>query len=491
MSRERALAAVLFAAAALLRLHGAWSAPPLTGFDGPYHAAYIGILHGERRWPLPDEGWATFHPPLYYALSALLWGLLPQDLPARGVLFALRCVNVAAGLLLGLAARSAARKLFPERPRVALAATALALFLPMLVPLSFLIGNQILAASLAAWGLVLLLRALEAPGSARRTLAAGLVLGLAVLGKLDAAPVALAAALALLLTGLRRHGPRARALAPAALLGLGALLASGSYFARNLALAGRPLVLEVPVSADRMRAQGYGPARPLARYLSFDPAILWDPADRSPRAQRAVWPATFAGVWFDLHGTVVQVASPRARTFARLLFALGAAFTFLAALGALALARGRVPCAVPDGPAALALVAGCGLAAYVFFTARVATFSTLKGTLLAPSALPFVLCSALGLDLLARAGRRAAALAAALGAALVLATSAILWVGWIAPTGVSAAVFYVRVHADPATWRVYDYFVRGLPLRDPPPREQPGAPPARPMPLGPRRAAPG
>jgi hypothetical protein len=475
---ERALVWALWAAAAILRLHGAWSAQPLTGFDGPYHAAYIGILHLEHRWPLPGESWSTFHPPLYYALSALLWGLLPEQLPARGVLFALRGLNVAAGLALGLAAWRAARLLFPERPAVALCALALALFLPMLVPLSFLVGNQILAASLASWGVLLLLRALAKPGSARLALAAGAVLGLAVLTRLDALAVAGGAGLALLLAGLRREGPRLRALAPAALLGLAALLASGAYFARNFALTGSPLVLEVPVSADLMRTQGYGSARPLASYLSLDPAILWNPADRSPRAEGAVWPATFAGIWFDLHGTVVRVVSPLATGFARGLFALGAAFTALAVAGAWALFSGRVQCAVPGAPAALALLAASGLASYVFFTAKVATFSTLKGTLLAPSALPFLLVASVGLDLLARAGRRAAALAVALVVALVLATSAILWVGWLAPNYVSAAVYYVRVYNDAPTQRVYDYFVRGRPLRIP----QPGARPAPPAP---------
>ena len=46
----------LFGVATVLRLHNAWVAPPLSGFDGPFHGAYVGILHFESRWPLPDEG---------------------------------------------------------------------------------------------------------------------------------------------------------------------------------------------------------------------------------------------------------------------------------------------------------------------------------------------------------------------------------------------------------------------------------------------------
>ena len=91
---QSAVLVSLFALAAILRLHNAWVALPLSGFDGLYHAAYIGILHLDGRIPLSHESWSTYHPPLYYGLSALVWKLLPASAGPRTVLVALRLVNV-------------------------------------------------------------------------------------------------------------------------------------------------------------------------------------------------------------------------------------------------------------------------------------------------------------------------------------------------------------------------------------------------------------
>ena len=170
----------------MLRVHNAWVTPPLAGFDGPYHAAYIGIIFLEGRWPLSQESWSTFHPPLYYALSALVWKLLPDGLGPHAVLFWLRMLNVAAGLAIGFAVQRSARLLFPQRPRVEIYAVGLALFLPMLIGPSSELGNEMLAAAFCALAVPLWLRCLQEPDSRRRALALGAVLGLAVLSKLNA-----------------------------------------------------------------------------------------------------------------------------------------------------------------------------------------------------------------------------------------------------------------------------------------------------------------
>ena len=44
---RKLIVAGLFASAAILQVHNAWVALPLSGFDGPGHATYIGILHFE------------------------------------------------------------------------------------------------------------------------------------------------------------------------------------------------------------------------------------------------------------------------------------------------------------------------------------------------------------------------------------------------------------------------------------------------------------
>jgi hypothetical protein len=481
VTRRRAGLAFLFAAAAVLRVHNAWVTPPLAGFDGAYHAAYIGIIHLEGRWPLSQESWSTFHPPLYYALSALIWRLLPDDLGPHAVLFWLRMLNVAAGLAIGWAVQRSARLLFPDRPRVEIYAVGLALFLPMLIGPSSELGNEMLAASLCALAVPLWLHCLTQPDSRRRALALGAVLGLALLSKLNASAMLAAVGLVLIARGVQTRGARIAALEIPALVGVTALLVSGVYFARNLAYYGKPFLTEVALSAQVMAPSGYGRSREAASYLRLTPDVLLDPSDRSARVEGAVWPATFASVWFDLHGSVIQVQSQWGKRFARILFVLGAVISALGLLGFAAMLGRRAEPAVPLGAAALLALSLLCLANYVAFTRQVATFSTLKGTLLAPGVTAFAVAVGVGCDLVSRRGRAARALAA-LAACFLLAVGAIFWVGWLAPTGVTPAVFALQAYSDEPTRRVAGYFIwgrpleraaRGLPAAADPPRPPP------------------
>ena len=466
MSAGRIALICAFAVAALLRLHNAWVALPLSGFDGPYHAAYIGIIHLDGRIPLGHESWSTYHPPLYYALCALLWKLLPESAGPHAVLFALRLVGVFAGLSIGLAVYRCARLLFPERPGIARYATVLVLFLPMLVGPASVIGNEILTAALAAWSVWWLLRCLAEPHALGCIFALGVCLGLAILSKFNALSVLGAAGVALLVRGVRSEGLRIRALRAPALVGLTVLCVSGGYFARNVLHYGTPLLLEVDLSADVMGRQGYGVSRPIRHYFTLHPDLLWNPADRSERVRRAVWPATFASVWFDLHGSQLSVQSDWGTRLARVLFGCGALFSVVALLGALALAQRRVRCALPLGGTVLALVAGFALASFCLLTRQVATFSVLKGTLLAPGVVAFAIATGVGCDGLARSGVAAARALWGVGVLFIASVCAILWVGWLAPTGVSPAVFYLQAFSDAPTRRVVDYFLREKPLRD-------------------------
>jgi hypothetical protein len=230
-----------------------------------------------------------------------------------------------------------------------------------------------------------------------------------------------------------------------------------------------------------MAPSGYGTARETASYLRLTPDILLDPSDRSPRVEGAVWPATFASVWFDLHGSVIQVQSDWGKRFARILFGFGLAISGLALLGFAAMLGRRAIPEVPMGAAALVALGLFCLASYVAFTRQVATFSTLKGTLLAPGVTAFAIAVGVGCDRVASRGRAAARVLAALGAAFLLAVGAIFWVGWLAPTGVTPAVFALQGYSDEPTRRVADYFIWGRPL-DAPARRRPGGPEPAPPP---------
>jgi len=464
MSHTKILAA-LFALAAVLRLHNAWAALPLSGFDGLYHAAYIGIIHLDGRIPLSHESWSTYHPPLYYGLSAIVWKLIPESFGPRGVLIGLRLVNVLAGLSIGLAVVRSARLLFPDRLAIASYAAAVVLFLPMLVGPSSVIGNEVLSAALCAFTVWLLLRCLAEPSSARWLLALGATAGLAILTKFNALAILGAAGSVLLLRGFREEGARLAALRAPAIVACAALAISGGYFARNVYHYGAPLLLEVDISADVMARQGYGKPRPLGDYVSLRPDVLLDPADRSPRVRGAVWPAIFGSVWFDLHGSQVSVQSFWGTRFARVLFLCGAVWTVFTGVGIAALARRRLTSPVPLGNLVLALVVVFTLAGFLTLTYKVATFSVLKGALLSPGVAAFAIWAGVGCDV---ASRRSVALARSVRgfAAFFIATAlAIFWVGWLASTGVSPAVFAVQAFSDPPTQRTLQYFLYEKPLR--------------------------
>jgi len=453
----------LFALSALVRVHGAWIAPPLSGFDGPFHAANIGVILFEGRLPLPNEGWATFHPPFYYAVSAALWALLPDALSSHAVLFALRLLNVAASMALGLAVWLAAREVVPERPVAALCATALVLFLPMEMGASFQIGNEMFGATLSAVATALLLRCLHDDAITGRLLLLGVVLGLAVLTKFNTASVALGAAISLSAVDLRRRGLSAAALSRVTLVTAVALAIAGWYFVWNLQLYGTPVQMQNDVLTSHMSRSGYGPTRGLSAYLSLRPDILALRLDTLLTAgqgatSQPVWPVTFATTWFDSFSSVLFAPGPAMRPLGWILFACGALFTGLVAFGAATLLHEPPGSPARVSAAALLGLIGLALAAYVGFTWKVATFSALKGSYLSPALLPFCLLAGIGCDALVRAAPRIAGRAVALLVAVFVTTSAIAFVAGPRSFPLDPAALYVQSYSDASIERVYRFF---------------------------------
>jgi len=340
-------------------------------------------------------------------------------------------------------------------------AAGLALFLPMLIGPSTLIGNEIMGAAFSAWAVCLLFEILERPSSRRREVLLGAALGLAVLSKLSALLVAATAGGMLLVRGWQLHGARARALAPVAVVGLVVAALTGPFFARNVLHHGTPIVAEVAVSANLMKKQGYGAPRALGQYFSLRPDILLDPADRSPAATGSVWPVTFAGIWYDMLGSTLEVQSRWGRRFGPLLMGFGGAISLVACWGFAALATGRERSPVPLAWQTLLLLAALTLGGYVAFTYRNATTAVLKGSYLSPAVASLVLCAGVGFERLERRSRRAAVGTRCFFAAFVTAVVAIFWSGGLAPKTLGPAAFYRKVYTDAPTERVYDFFVRG------------------------------
>lgn len=158
--------------------------PEYVGFDGPDHLAYVQHVLAHGSLPLANEGAQTYHPPLFYVLSAaLLRGLEGLALPARIVL---RVIPFAAGLVQVVVAHLLAQWLFPGDRARAASAVLCAGLLPVNLYMSAYFGNEPLHAALAALSLAVATACLLAPrATAPRLVLLGALLGLAILTKVS------------------------------------------------------------------------------------------------------------------------------------------------------------------------------------------------------------------------------------------------------------------------------------------------------------------
>jgi len=156
-----------------------WQAP-----DEPAHYNYVKYLGEQYRFPIlkpgdypaayleeiktahfpPEMSIAPiryeFHqPPLYYVLAVPVYRLF------GGSLLPLRLLSVALGALLLLVVCWTVRALVPDRPFLALGATAFVAFLPMHLAMTAAVNNDTLAELLLATILLLSIRYLKLPDS--------------------------------------------------------------------------------------------------------------------------------------------------------------------------------------------------------------------------------------------------------------------------------------------------------------------------------------
>ncbi len=237
-------------AIALALVHVGWCAlfaikfvslPVTTGFDATNHLAYVSLLRHEQRVPRPDEGWSTYHPPLYYAAVAGLQQLFGAT-PA-GERVATKLPSFAAGLGTVWVSFGLARALLPMRPELVAVAVLFAGVLPLDVYTSAYVSNEPLHGFLFGLSLLLCVRALLR-GRVRLRDAAlvGVGVGLALLAKVTALLLAAVAGFFLIARNTVAEGVR-----PARIAGLAAAYVapiaaiSGWFYARNVQLYGTPI----------------------------------------------------------------------------------------------------------------------------------------------------------------------------------------------------------------------------------------------------------
>jgi len=219
----------------------------------------------------------SHHPPLYYALGALVSWWVPveedvyyqparnphwtsqyeevsvdnknqyvhgveEDFPYRGVALAVhvvRWLSVLIGAGVVWLTFQLGREVFPDRPALALGGAAILAFNPQFLHLSGAVNNDVPAAFLGAAVLLICVRQVQEGPSWQRDLRCGVLYGLALLTKLHLLALAAPIALAYVLSA-RRSRRWELLLRGGAVILLSAALLSGWWFWRNYALYGDP-----------------------------------------------------------------------------------------------------------------------------------------------------------------------------------------------------------------------------------------------------------
>jgi hypothetical protein len=299
---------LLLLAGVLLRISMRFRYKPAWGYDSSAHWDYVEWLIEHRSLPpilMDNSGiFEAFHPPLFYAVSAVLaaCGMKPANVAWVSILAgSARLALIWWGL-----ERYLPRQIWARRSALALAAV-----LPASVHLEGMLTAEPLNGLFAAGVMVVAPPLLTRPTSPRwalRALAAGCLLGLALLTKISGLVLAagLASTLALALWHERRSGVRHLLLRirPLAIVFATCIALCGWYYARNVSQFGRPFVTsfettESSAMSDLERTPVLD-RRPLGFVLGWD----WDiyefpywPSAMQPHAR--FFPTTLASTFVD------------------------------------------------------------------------------------------------------------------------------------------------------------------------------------------------
>jgi len=411
----------VLAVAALLALgsvHRVWNLlqyPVFMGFDAPGNWAYIEMLMPRWELPSPEAGWATAHPPLFYAIAAAI-GMLQDSPDAESVGRPTVLLCAALGLAAVAATAWLVHELSRGNGRRVVLATALLVFLPVHISMSAMLSEELLTSALVSFAVVGLVVETTRPEDQRATLwrpaALGVVAGLALLTKLSAAMAIAAGTLALLTEGPSRTYPRA-ARSAFAFAGA-AVLIGGWFYLRNLVMYGYLYPHGLPVHAV-MFDMPPG-SRGLVDYLSFPLAAFSAAQAPDPSLVHSVWGTTYASIWLDPHRHFLPRSAPGLEFAARVILVTAVIPTAAFVIGVIRGARRALKRQSGADRILVALVV-LMLGGYIAFTWRNPWFPTAKGSFLLGLATPFAVYASEVLDDWLSAGRRRAVV---LGLLLVL-----------------------------------------------------------------------
>jgi hypothetical protein len=268
------------------------------GYDFDAHMKYVHWVADNHSLPPIEAFYVAYHPPLYYALAAVL---VTFGLASRGLLV----VSILLGIIkLGIVWYGA-RRLLPEGPARPVAMLAAAV-VPAGVYLDGMVSNEALLTLLCAAAIVMIPRFVDEP-TLKRGMALSVLLGLAMDTKVSALMIIVALALGGGLVALRRG--RAAALPIAAAVAL-ALAIALPVHARHYGSVHKlfPTTFDTTGWERKIVAQAewkpYLERRSLAYVLSPGSGAIFDkpwwPSDSEPDSPRSYfWPQLVATAFSD------------------------------------------------------------------------------------------------------------------------------------------------------------------------------------------------
>jgi 4-amino-4-deoxy-L-arabinose transferase-like glycosyltransferase len=277
---KRVALAALIVAYLALALGYSLADPLYESTDELRHVRYVRHIATYGNLPVQRSGAPraqSHHPPLYYALGALVSGWVPveqdvyyqptenpfwayrywevsndnknqyihgpdEDFPFQGivlVVYLLRWMTVLIGAGVVWLTYQIGLEVFHHQPALALGAAALVAFNPQFLYLSGAVSNDTPAALCGAAVLLVCVRVVRQGPSLRRDVMLGILMGLSFLTKLHLVALLAPVAVAYLLAAWPSRDWRAALRAALVIFGLAALL-SGWWFLRNWRLYGDP-----------------------------------------------------------------------------------------------------------------------------------------------------------------------------------------------------------------------------------------------------------
>ena len=272
--------------------------PLAVGFDARHHSSYVDFLIENRTVPLATQGWSMFHPPLFYALTALV---SPEQGAAGNALeprLAFRAIPFLSGLATLWLAFALARRLLPDSVRAQSFAVAFAALLPVNIYSSAYFSNESLHTLLSGAGLLATVRLLLAKRvKAPQVAWLGTLLGLALLVKFTAVVLVPIALFFLVCKECALERSAWTRILGTALAGaLPILLIAGWYYVRNWMEFGEPFMANwggMPGAGNTWWQQpGF---RTLDYYLSFGASL------RHPflAGFESIWDSVYSTWWGD------------------------------------------------------------------------------------------------------------------------------------------------------------------------------------------------